>query len=94
MKSADQPGDDMEAYYQNQLRQQRQENNEAISDPANTTDIEQNVTADTIELDVSDDDQASDVMELNSWEDELRWEVEDARIAMELTSPIDLRYVH
>ena len=67
--------------------------------PGNTTDSEQNVTtADTIELDVSDDDQPSDVvMELNSWNswaDQLRWEVEDARIPMELTSPIDMRYLH
>ena len=87
VKSADQPGDDMEAYYQN--------NNVGISDPGNRTDtVAQNVTADTIELDVTDDDQASDVMELNSWEDECRWEVEDGRIALELTSPIDLRYVN
>ena len=98
VKGADQPGD-----FQNHLRQPSRDNNVAISDPGNTTDSEQNVTADTIELDtieldVSDDDQPSDVvMELNSWnswEDELRWEVEDARIPMELTSPIDMRYLH
>ena len=73
VKSADQPGDDMEAYYQNHLRQQSRDNNGAISDPGNTMDtVAQNVTDDT-----------SDTIEL-----------EDGRIAMELTSPIDLRYVH
>ena len=97
VKSADQPGDDMDAYFQNHLRQPSRDNNVAISDPGNRTDtVAQNVTADTIELDVTDDDQPSDVMELNSWNswaDELRWEVEDARIPMELTSPIDMRYL-
>ena len=92
VKGADQPGD-----FQNHLRQPSRDNNVAISDPGNTTDSEQNVTtADTIELAVSDDDQPSDVvMELNSWNswaDELRWEVEDARIPMEVASPIDMRY--
>ena len=73
VKSADQHGDDMEAYYQNHLRQQSRDNNGAISDPGNTMDtVAQNVTDDT-----------SDTIEL-----------EDGRIAMELTSPIDLRYVH
>ena len=97
VKGADQPGDNKEAYFQNHLRQPSRDNNVAISDPGNTTDSEQNVTtADTIELAVSDDDQPSDVvMELNSWNswaDELRWEVEDARIPMEVASPIDMRY--
>ena len=94
VKGADQPGD-----FQNHLRQPSRDNNVAISDPGNRTDtVAPNVTADTIELDVTDDDQPSDVvMELNSWNswaDELRWEVEDARIPMELTSPIDMRYLH